>query len=125
MAYVNPDIAAAALRNPHFRQVLETSEHLQLVVMTVPPGEEIGTEVHDGIDQTLVVVGGSGAADLDDQTTTVGPGALVLVPAGTRHNVRNTGSDPLVLYTLYSPPEHAPGTVHRTKAEADAAEHSS
>ncbi|MDP9396795.1 MAG: cupin domain-containing protein [Actinomycetota bacterium] len=125
MVYVNPDIAATALGNPHFRRVLETGEHLQLVVMTVPPGEEIGTEVHDGIDQTLVFVSGSGAADLDGETTAVGPGALVLVPAGTNHNVRNTGSEPLALYTLYSPPEHAPGTVHRTKAEADAAEHSS
>lgn len=123
MAYVNPNIAATARQNPHFRQVLETGEHLQLVVMTIPPGGEIGAEVHDDIDQALVFVSGTGAADLDGETSQVGPGALVLVPGGTKHNFRNTGSEPLVLYTMYGPPDHAPGTAHRTKAEADADEH--
>ena len=123
MAYIDDDILETARANPHFRQVLETTEHLQLVVMTIPVGGEIGAEVHDGIDQSLIFVSGRAAADLDDDTREVGPGAVVIVPAGTRHNFRNVGDEPLVLWTLYGPPDHRPGTVHRTKAEADADEH--
>ena len=117
------DIAAETQANDDFRRVLHTAEHVQVVTMTVPPGGEIGEEVHEGIDQVLVFVSGTGEADLDGSTSPVGPGTLVVVPAGTRHNFRTTGSEPLRLYTVYGPPEHAPGTVHRTKAEADAAEH--
>lgn len=83
---------------------------------------EIGEEVHPDTDQVLVFVDGSGAADLDGQTGEIGPNDLVFVHGGTRHNFRNTGEGPLRLITISAPPEHAPGTVHLTKAEADAAE---
>src|SRR5688572_16376414 len=121
MSYL-AQIAEATRANSDFRREIHTAEHVQVVLMTVPPGGEIGAEVHRGIDQVLVFVDGTGEADLDDRTSPVGPGTLVVVPSGTRHNFRNTGAEPLRLYTIYGPPEHAPGTVHRTKAEADAAE---
>jgi mannose-6-phosphate isomerase-like protein (cupin superfamily) len=91
--------------------------------MTIPPGGEIGEEVHDGTDQVLAFVEGVGEAILDGESRPVGPNDLVFVRAGTRHNFVNTGADPLRLVTVYAPPEHEPGTVHQTKAEADAAEH--
>jgi mannose-6-phosphate isomerase-like protein (cupin superfamily) len=91
--------------------------------MNIPPGGEIGEETHEGVDQVLVFIDGEGAAMLDGERSAVGPGRLVLVPAGTRHNFINTGSSDLRLYTVYAPPEHAAGTVHRTKADADADEH--
>ncbi|HET8776933.1 MAG TPA: cupin domain-containing protein [Candidatus Limnocylindria bacterium] len=100
-----------------------TGEHEQVVVMTIQPGDEIGEEVHADSDQVLVFVEGSGEARLDDVSTAVGPKNLVFVRAGTKHNFLNTGDVPLRLVTIYAPPEHAPGTVHETKAEADAAEH--
>ena len=119
----NEDIAQRARLNPYFREVLATGEHSQVVVMCIPPGGEIGEEVHEGVDQVLTFVEGQGEAILDGVRSAVGPGRLVLVPAGTRHNFVNTGATDLRLYTIYAPPEHAPGTIHRTKAEADAAEH--
>ena len=119
----NEDIVSQARRNRWFRQVVATVPHAQVVVMNIPPGGEIGEEVHEGVDQVLVFVDGEGAAILDGQRTVVGPNRLVLVPAGTRHNFINTGSSDLRLYTVYAPPQHAPGTVHRTKADADADEH--
>jgi mannose-6-phosphate isomerase-like protein (cupin superfamily) len=115
-------IAQVAKENPDFRRVLWTGEHSQLVVMTIPPGEEIGSEVHEGIDQILTFVTGTGEAEISGQRTRVNPGDLVAVPSGTRHNFINTGAEPLVLYTVYGPPDHAAGAVHRTKEEADAAE---
>jgi mannose-6-phosphate isomerase-like protein (cupin superfamily) len=117
------DIVSAARENTHFRQVLVTGPLSQVVVMSIEPGSEIGEEVHDDVDQTLVFVEGDGEAVLEGATSPVGPDRLVFVPAGTRHNFRNTGSGPLKLYTIYAPPEHPDGTLHRTKAEADAAEH--
>ncbi len=116
------DIAEQAERNSFFRQVLTTGEHSQVVVMCIPPGGEIGDEVHETVDQVLIFVEGIGEAILNGERGTVLPGRLVFVPAGTRHNFINTGSVDMRLYTIYAPPEHAPGTVHRTKAEADAAE---
>ncbi|HSK93152.1 MAG TPA: cupin domain-containing protein [Candidatus Angelobacter sp.] len=116
-------IEDAARANGHFRRVLYTGPHAQLVVMSIPPGEEIGEEVHNDGDQMLTFVSGRGEATLDGDTTAVGPEDLVFVPAGTRHNIRNAGDDDLKLSTVYAPPEHPDGTVHRTKAEADAAEH--
>jgi mannose-6-phosphate isomerase-like protein (cupin superfamily) len=92
--------------------------------MTIPPGGEIGAETHEDTDQILTFVSGTGEADVAGQTTPVNQGDLVTVPAGTRHNFRNTGVNPLVLYTVYGPPEHADGTVHATKEEAEAAERS-
>jgi mannose-6-phosphate isomerase-like protein (cupin superfamily) len=116
------DIIELAKRNDAFRREVATGEHSQVVVMTIPPAEEIGEEVHEENDQLLVIVEGECEAVLDGRTSQVGPNQLVLVQAGTRHNFVNTGQAPLRLVTVYAPPEHAPGTVHQTKAEADAAE---
>ena len=118
----NEDIVKRAEANRYFREVLATGPHSQVVVMCIPPGGEIGAETHADVDQVLVFVSGEGIAILDGERSSVGPGRLVQVPAGTRHNFVNTGSTSLHLYTIYAPPEHAPGTIHRTKAEADAAE---
>ncbi len=118
----NEDIVALANKNTLFREVLSTGPHSQVVVMSIPPGGDIGDEVHPDVDQVLVFVAGEGAAILDGARSIVGPGRLVHVPAGTRHNFVNTGPADMRLYTVYAPPEHAPGTIHRTKAEADAAE---
>jgi mannose-6-phosphate isomerase-like protein (cupin superfamily) len=111
-----------ARSNDAFRRTLETGEHAQVVVMTIQPGEEIGEETHDG-DQLLLFVEGEGEAVLDGSSSAVRAGEMVFVPAGTLHNFVNTGSEPLRLVTVYAPPEHPDGTVHATKAEADAAEH--
>ena len=113
------DILVRTRRNSYFREVVSTGPHAQVVVMSIPPGGEIGEEVHPGVDQVLVFVEGEGLAVLDGQRTMLMPGSLVHVPAGTRHNFRNLGSVDLKLYTIYAPPQHAPGTVHRTKADAD------
>ena len=115
-------IATVAEQSADFRRVLWTGTHTQLVIMTIPPGGEIGEETHEDTDQILSFVSGSGEADIGGRTSAVTQGDLVTVPAGTRHNFRNTGVNPLVLYTVYGPPEHADGTVHATKEEADAAE---
>lgn len=116
------DIVAAAKANDLFRRVLSTGPHAQVVVMSIPPGGEIGSEVHAALDQVLVFVEGRGIATLDGQEVAVGPDRLVHVPAGARHNVVNDGPGDLRLYTVYAPPQHAPGTIHRTKADADADE---
>jgi mannose-6-phosphate isomerase-like protein (cupin superfamily) len=116
------DIEALTRGNEHFRHEVATAEHSQVVLMTIPRGEEIGEEVHEGIDQLLVFVEGHADAILEGESSPVRAGQAVLVPAGTRHNFRSTGDSPLRLWTVYAPPEHPPGTVHRTKAEADAAE---
>jgi mannose-6-phosphate isomerase-like protein (cupin superfamily) len=118
----NMDIGAIAMENSFFRRVVETGEHSQVVVMDIPPGGEIGEEVHDHVDQVLVFVAGDGEAVLEGERSPVRPGRLVFVPAGTRHNFVNTGDEDLKLYTVYAPPEHAAGTIHETKNEADAAE---
>jgi mannose-6-phosphate isomerase-like protein (cupin superfamily) len=115
-------IATIAEQNPDFRQVLWTGKHAQLVIMTIPPGGEIGEEVHDDVDQILTFVSGVGEARVAGRTRKVAQGDLVAVPAGTKHNFVNTGPNPLVLYTVYGPPEHAPDAVHHTKEEADALE---
>jgi mannose-6-phosphate isomerase-like protein (cupin superfamily) len=104
--------------------VLWTGKHTQLVIMTIPVGGEIGEETHDGTDQILTFVSGVGEAVVSGRTKQVAQGDLVVVPAGRKHNFRNTGANPLVLYTVYGPPEHADGAVHATKEEADAAEES-
>jgi mannose-6-phosphate isomerase-like protein (cupin superfamily) len=117
----NEDIVKRAKANSYFREVLATGPHSQVVVISVPPGGDIGEEVHDDVDQVLVFVQGRGKAILDGQESSVGPDRLVHVPAGTRHNFVNTGKVDLRLYTIYAPPEHKPGAIHKTKAEADAA----
>jgi mannose-6-phosphate isomerase-like protein (cupin superfamily) len=118
----NIDIVAAAWANSFFREVLSTGPNAQVVVMSIPPGGEIGEEVHEHVDQILAFVGGDGVAILEGEESRVGPDRLVHVPAGLRHNVVNRGSTDLRLYTIYAPPQHAQGTIHRTKAEADADE---
>lgn len=117
------DVPKLAHENDYFRRVLFTTRRSQLVLMSIEPGGEIGEEVHDGVDQVLVFVEGHGEAIVAATRQSVGPGTVVVVPAGTRHNFVASGGAALKLYTVYTPPEHAPGTVHRTKAEADAAEH--
>jgi mannose-6-phosphate isomerase-like protein (cupin superfamily) len=116
------DILGAARSNDAFRRVVRTGEHEQVVVMTIPPGGEIGEEVHPTTDQVFVFVEGSGEARLEGEATPVTANDLVFVRAGTRHNFVNSGDAPLRLITIYAPPQHAPGTVHQTKADADAAE---
>ncbi|MGH9231031.1 MAG: cupin domain-containing protein [Acidimicrobiales bacterium] len=122
MPAINDDIVARAKQNEAFRREVVTGEHSQVVLMTIPPGGEIGEEVHHDVDQVLVFVEGDGEAIVTGETSPVGPDSLAFVPAGTRHNFRNTGSAPLRLFTVYAPPEHPAGTVHQTKADADAAE---
>lgn len=119
----NVDIAESARANTYFRQVLSTGKFAQLVVMSIPPGGAIGEEVHDHVDQVLAFVEGDGVAIIEGEESPVGPGRVVHVPAGTRHDFQNRGTAALKLYTVYAPPQHAPGTIHRTKAEADADEH--
>jgi len=117
----NEDIVKMAKSNSYFREVLATGPNSQVVVMSIPPGGEIGSEVHPDVDQVLVFVQGEGQAILDGQKSAIAVDRLVHVPAGTPHNFVNTGKTDLRLYTIYAPPEHAPGTIHKTKAEADAA----
>lgn len=111
----------AAKQNEDFRRVLFTTPRTQLVLMTVQPGDDIGLETHD-LDQVLCFVSGRGESVLAGERAPIGPGDVVVVPAGTEHNFINIGSEPLRLFTVYAPPEHADGTVHVTKAEADEAE---
>jgi mannose-6-phosphate isomerase-like protein (cupin superfamily) len=116
-------IATEAEKSPDFRRVLWTGEHTQLVIMTIPPGGEIGEEVHD-VDQILTFVSGTGKAVVSGGEKNVVQGDLVVVPSGTKHNFLNTGTNRLILYTVYGPPEHADGAVHKTKEAADEAEES-
>jgi len=113
------NIENVAIKNNEFRQVLYTAKHCQLVVMALKPGEEIGAEVHK-LDQFFRVEAGEGDAVLDGVRTPIGTGFAVLVPAGTKHNIVNTGAAPLKLYPLYSPPNHRDGVVHHTRADAEA-----
>lgn len=116
------DIEDATERNEDFRRVLYTGSNLQLVVMSLPPGCDIGEEVHDDRDQFFRIEEGAGVIVIDGVENEVEDDIAVIVPAGARHNVINTGDEDLKLYTIYAPPEHRDGTVHRTKAEADAAD---
>ena len=114
------DIEKRTVENQDFRRVLYTGGHLQLVVMTLQPGEEIGEEVHSDRDQFFRIEEGAGAIDIDGIENSVEDDFAVIVPAGARHNVRNTGDAPLRLYTIYGPPEHKDGVVQATKQDADA-----
>lgn len=111
------NIEKKSLENDTFRTVLYTGSYLQLVVMSLKPGEEIGMEVH-GVDQFLRIDQGKGKAILDGVEHAVEDGFCIVVPASTEHNVINTGDTDMKLYTVYAPPHHADGTVHRTKADA-------
>ena len=113
------DIEGLAVKNADFRQVLYTAQHCQLVLMALQPKEEIGAEVHT-LDQFFRVEEGTGEAVLDGVRTTIRAGFAVVVPAGTTHNIINTDTVPLKLYTLYAPPNHRDGVVHHTRKEAEA-----
>src|SRR5688572_3617709 len=114
-----PDIEDLAVKNDEFRRVLYTAKHCQLVVMALKPQEEIGAEVHT-LDQFFRVEAGTGEAILDGVRTAIRAGFAVVVPAGATHNIINTGTTPLKLYTLYAPPNHRDGVVHHTRDDAEA-----
>jgi mannose-6-phosphate isomerase-like protein (cupin superfamily) len=114
------DIEAMTEWNEDFRRVLYTGQHLQLVLMALKPGEEIGEEVHRDTDQFFRVEEGKGEVWIDGLRSKIKSDAAIVVPAGARHNIKNTGKEVMRLYTLYSPPVHSDGTVHTTKAEAEA-----
>lgn len=116
------DIEERTEANTDFRRVLYTGPHMQLVLMALQPGEEIGEEVHEDTDQFFRVEEGKGEVLIDGRVTRIESDAGIVIPAGAKHNIRNTGVKPLKLYTLYAPPNHEDGTVHHTKAEAEAAE---
>lgn len=113
------NLESQSLNNSNFRQVIYTAKHCQLVLMALKSKEDIGEEVHK-LDQFFRVEEGSGEAVLDGVTTAIEAGFTVLVPAGTKHNIINTGKDSMKLYTLYSPPNHRDGITHATRADAEA-----
>ncbi|MET3860666.1 mannose-6-phosphate isomerase-like protein (cupin superfamily) [Dietzia sp. 2505] len=123
------NIEDATLANSNYRTTLWTGKHLQMTVMAIAPGDDIGLEVHEDHDQFLRVEQGRGrvqmgpASDRLEFDEEVGDDWVILVPAGSWHNVTNIGDEPLKVYSIYAPPEHEHGTVHVTKAESDAAEH--
>jgi mannose-6-phosphate isomerase-like protein (cupin superfamily) len=112
------DIEKRTEHNTDFRHVLYTGKHMQLVLMSIEPGDEIGEETHEDVDQFFRIEAGKGEVWIDGRVTKIESDMAILVPAGARHNIRNTGHKPLRLYTLYAPPEHAEGTVHRTREVA-------
>ncbi len=111
------DIDALTTQNRDFRRVVYTSKHVQVVLMSLKPGEDIGAEVHD-VDQFFRVEAGTGEVVINDRRSSVKAGSAIVVPAGARHNVINTGKDSLQVYTLYAPPQHRDKVVHHTKADA-------
>ena len=111
------DIGQETISNENFRRVLYTAKNSQLVVMHLNPGEDIGAEVHE-LDQFIRVEVGVGKAVLDGKESPLVDGSAVVVPAGLRHNIVNTGGEPMKLYTVYSPPEHKDGTVHKMRQDA-------
>jgi len=111
-----------ARENEEFRRVVMTGDKMQVVLMSIPAGEEIGAETHEGHDQVLVFVQGSGKAQIGGVETPVADGDLSFVPSGAHHNFINDGDGPLKLYTMYAPPEHPPGVQHATREEAEADE---
>lgn len=116
------DIKKLTKENTNFRTVLHTGTHSQIVAMSIPVGSDIGEETHGDTDQMLFFVDGDGEAILNGETRKVGEHDVVFVPAGTMHNFKNDGATDLKLFTVYAPPEHSNGTVHKTKADAESAE---
>lgn len=110
-------------KNDNFRKVVFTGVHSQLVLMSIKPGEDIGLETHPNVDQFFRIESGEGSAVIDGEKFGVKEEDAVVVPAGSEHNITNTGSSDLKLYTIYSPANHPKGTIHKTKAEAEEAEH--
>jgi mannose-6-phosphate isomerase-like protein (cupin superfamily) len=124
MAGYIADIEKETKENTNFRKVLFTGPQSQLVVMSLKPGEDIGEEVHNDIDQFIRIEEGKGKVVLDGEETAIKDDWATVIPAGTKHNVINTSQEKeLKLYTIYSPPEHKDGTIHKTKEEAMADEH--
>lgn len=119
---ISVDIITAARSNDAFRRVIDTGKHEQVVVMAISPGGDIGSEVHPDTDQVFIFVDGRGEAEVGGESRPVAANDLVFVRAGTRHNFINKGKQPLRLITIYAPPQHAPGTVHQSRADADKAE---
>ena len=117
------DIEDRTEGNRDFRRVLYTGPHMQLVLMSLRPGEELGEEIHENTDQFFRIEEGKGEVSIEGRETPIESDVAIVIPAGLRHNIRNTGDEDLKLYTLYAPPEHPPGTVHRTRADAESAEH--
>jgi mannose-6-phosphate isomerase-like protein (cupin superfamily) len=118
------DIEQESLDNNYFRKVLYTAPTIQLVVMSLKPGEDIGLETHHGVDQFIRVEAGKGKSILNGEEHDLQDGSAVIIPSGTEHNIVNVSqSEALKLYTIYSPPQHPDGTIHKTKAEAAADEH--
>lgn len=124
MSGYSVNIEERTLAGNNFREVLYTTQRSQLVIMTIQPGDEIGLEKHEGHDQFIRVEAGTGEAILDGEKHALEDGVAVVIPAGTEHNVINTGTEPMRLYTLYTPPEHPDGIIHKDKAEADEYERS-
>ena len=123
MAGYHTDIEKKTLANEYFREVLFTGPNSQLVVMALKPGEDIGLETHPHTDQFIRIEAGTGKAVLDGKEYELADGSAIVIPAGAEHNVINTStSQPLKLYTVYAPPNHVDGTIHKTRAEAQAAE---
>ena len=116
------DIELLTEENSNFRRVLYTAKHLQLVLMALLPGEEIGEEIHEDRDQFFRVEKGEGEIWIDGARTRIKSGMGMIVPAGARHNVKSTGREPLKIYTMYAPPEHADGIVRATKLDAETTE---
>ncbi len=112
------DVERAAKGNTNFRQVLYTDRNMQLVVMSLNPGQDIGEETHD-VDQFLRIEEGAGSVSLSGVVSSIKDGTAIVVPAGVKHNVTNGKSGPMKLYTLYAPPVHRAGTIHKTKAAAE------
>lgn len=113
------NIETKSVENEYFREVLFTATHSQLVVMSLAPGEDIGLETHDDVDQFIRVEDGQGKAILNGEEHDLEDGSAVVIPAGTQHNIINSSqSESLKLYTIYSPPEHPQGTIHKNKTEA-------
>jgi mannose-6-phosphate isomerase-like protein (cupin superfamily) len=119
MSYLD-NIVTQTTENENFRKVLFTGAKSQLVVMHIPAGGEIGHEVHAHVEQALFFLSGTGVAVIQDQEQPIGPGSVLVVTPGTQHNIKNTGTAPLKLYTVYAPPNHINGRIHATKKDADA-----
>ncbi len=119
MSYIT-NITKETEENTNFRKVLFTGQRSQLVVMNIPVDGEIGEEMHTNVEQSLFFMQGKAKAILDGNETRVGEGDVVVVTPGTRHNIVNVGTEPLLIYTVYAPANHIDGRIHKTKAEADA-----
>jgi mannose-6-phosphate isomerase-like protein (cupin superfamily) len=121
MAIFNKDMIQQATSNKFFQKEVYLDKNIQIVMMSIEPGEDIGEETHQA-DQTTFFVAGEGQAILDGHRTKVTPNHMVVIPQGTKHNIINKGDEPLKLFTVYAPPAEEPGVSHKTKADAEAAE---